>query len=159
MKVHIVARIAISGFAIVVFGSMACINARGTRAPSPELSPGASDGLNVSTTWEPATARRAAIDALRVNGFVVDAGASSDDFLHTRTRAVSSDTALVVAAMITPVDLSPTRSMVTLSATFSVPRAGIRNAQLVRHAGTANGLWRYLDAIADSLKHLQAQRP
>lgn len=123
--------------------------------------PGASgqDGLTVATAAMPETARGAAVRALQANGFAIDGGASSRSTVRTRARTVAADTSLIVSALVTPVDLASTRALITLSATVSVPSAGVRHAQLVWRAGDARGAWRVLEAVRDSLRQMVASGP
>jgi hypothetical protein len=60
----------------------------------------------------------------------IDARNSSASVIRTAARSIAADSSIVVTALITRVDLPPTQSMTTLSATLSVPTVGIRNAQL-----------------------------
>jgi hypothetical protein len=111
-----------------------------------------SDGLNVATTVDAAAARQAAVHAFEANGFTVDRRASSRSSIISRPRTLTTDTSIVVSALVTPVDLATTKAMVTVSGTFSVAHTRIHNRQLVWRAGTAGGPWQALGAVRDSVR-------
>jgi hypothetical protein len=79
--------------------------------------------------------------------------------IRTMARAIAADSRIVVSALITPVDLTPTQSMITLSATLSVPGRGVRNAQLQWTAANHDGPARFLFLLRDSLRQVAAQSP
>src|SRR6185437_12013607 len=91
--------------------------------------PTRSDGLTVASRLDAADARGAAIRALRSNGFDIDGAATSGWDVRTRARRIGADTSMIVSALVTPVDLAPTKAMVTLSATISVAHTRIHNRQ------------------------------
>lgn len=117
------------------------------------------DGLNIATVAAPPRARDAAMRALQANGFTIDARNSSASMIRTAARSIAADSSIVVTALITPVDLAPTQSMITLSATLSVPTVGIRNAQLRWTPASHEGPERFLFLVRDSLRQLAAPAP
>jgi hypothetical protein len=144
---------------VILVASTACVlpSARRTTTDAPGST--GPDGLTIAVVTEPPAARQVAVRALQANGFAIDGGASSTSTVRTRARAIGADTSLVVSALITPADLPPTRSMITLSATVSVPSAGIRNAQLVWRVEDAGGPWRFLEAVRDSVRKASGPPP
>jgi hypothetical protein len=139
----------------LAFGASCVLCCRAPVRPAP-LGDDSSDGVLVPLQLAVAPARDAVARALRANGFSV--AAVSSQAIRTESRQISADTLLIVTATIVPVELSNARSYVTLSGTYSVGRSASAT-QVTRRADAVRGPWRYLTAVADSLRQISTRAP
>jgi hypothetical protein len=111
----------------------------------------ASDGLIVSMQLQvPAAVDRTA-GVLEELGYAIDNQNDARGTLRTRSRQVGGDTSLVITVQIIAVGLPDVASMAAISATYSVPSLGIRNAQVRQVAGASERLWMLLRDIEQAL--------
>jgi hypothetical protein len=142
--------------ALIATGVLGCVPVRPAPVAAPEVTDSSSDGVIVSLQLAAAAAHDAVIRALHANGFTI--ASASSQTIRTDRRQTSPDTLLIVTATVVPVELPNARSYVTLSGTYS---AGQSNAtsQVTRAADAVRGPWRYLSAVADSLRQIAKRAP
>lgn len=117
-----------------------------------------SDGITVPVALPLADAVDATIDVLEAIGYEI-AARRRDGTLRTRPRVVAGDTTLIVTAQLFAVDGPRPHSLVALSASYSVPSGGARNAQVTNAPGAPATLWAQLRRLEAALRQLRPAAP